>query len=73
MDDRVLLEGGDNGTAAPGQMGSTIWIPGDQINTVQRYLAKPDQPGWPSLADAFAVGVPARAAESVEARRRGSD
>ena len=66
MDDRVLPEGGDNGMAAPGRMSSTIWIQCDQLDqldVIQRYLAKPDQPGWLGLADAFAV----------EARRRGSE
>lgn len=75
MDDSIPPEGRDTGTAAPGQMSSTIWIPGDQLdqlNTIRRYLAQPDQPGWPSLADAFvfAVGLTALAVENVEARRR---
>ena len=63
MDDSIPPEGGDNGTAAPGQMSSTICIQSDQLHAIPRYLAEPDQPGWPSLADAFAV----------EARRRGSE
>ena len=76
--DETTPEGRANGTAAPGQMSSTIWIQSDQLDqlhAIRRYLAKPDQPGWPSLADAFvfAVGLTARAIEKVESRRRGDD
>ena len=67
MDHSIPLEGGDDGTAAPGQMSSTIWIKSDQFHAIRRDLAGPDQPGWPRLADAFvfAVGVTARAVENV--------
>ena len=66
MDDSIALEGGDNGNAAPGEVSSTIWIQSDQLDrpdVIQRYLAKPDQPEWPSLANAFVF--------AVEPRRRG--
>ena len=70
--DETTPEGGDNGSAAPGQTSSTIWIESDQLHAIRRYLAEPDQPGWPSLADAFvlAVGLTALAVKNVEARRR---
>ena len=63
MDDTITQKGGNTDTAAPSQMSSTIWIQSDQLDVIQGYLAKPDQPGVPSPANAFVF--------AVDPRRRG--